>query len=145
MEVPERVLRRHACGIRVIVRQWATGWNKVSNWEDDVMNRISVLIRIVAVICFLNLGACASDNDPIDRENVDETQVIVLDCSNGWAKCTSAANQICGSRGFDEVDRFHDTYMSAAGTLEDQGDGRHVARDTFSQKDENQTMAIRCR
>ena len=106
---------------------------------------MSALIRTLALNCAVSLAACASDNGRINLEDTDEDQPIFLDCSDGWASGTSAANKICGSRGFDEIDRMQDTHLSATGALEDLGDGHHIIKDELRHEGENQAMIIRCR
>jgi len=89
------------------------------------------------------LVACASGAS--DAGIGDRTQPIALDCSQGWAKCVSAANKICGSRGFDEIDRMQDAHMSASGRLDEQRDGRHIYREDARIENRNQTMVIQCK
>ena len=90
-------------------------------------------------------AACVSDAEPSDPRFSDKTQPIVLDCANGWAKCVSTANKICGPSGFDEIDRAQDMNMTASGRLEDHSDGRHVYREDVRIERQNQAMVIRCR
>ena len=71
--------------------------------------------QMMLIIVSGMMAACASGSDPTDTGVADKTQPIVLDCSNGSAKCVSTANKICGSRGYDEVDRMQAAYMTASG------------------------------
>ena len=100
---------------------------------------------MMLIIAASMMAACASGVDPSDTGMADKTQPIFLDCSNGWAKCVSTANEICGSRGYDEVDRMQDAYMTASGRLDDHSDGRHVYREDVRLENQNQTMVIQCR
>lgn len=107
-----------------------------------LMKKVQSMTLIVALSV---TAACASDVAPSDTHVSDTKLPIVLDCSNGWAKCVSAANKICGSSGFDEIDRVQDTNMTAAGRLDDQSDGRHIYREDVRIEHRNQTMVVRCR
>ena len=100
---------------------------------------------MILLIVSMVFTACASGSDPNDAGIADRTQPIVLDCSNGWAKCVSTANKMCGPRGFDEVDRMQDMQMTASGRLDDYADGRHVYREDARIENQNQVMVIRCR
>ena len=75
--------------------------------------------------------ACASNAGKSDSGISDGTQPIFLECSDGRAKCVSAANKICGFRGFGEIDRTQDAHMTVSGRLDAQTDGRHVYRVTL--------------
>jgi hypothetical protein len=101
--------------------------------------------RMALMVALSVTAACASDGQPRDPRFSDKAQPIVLDCPNGWAKCVSTANKICGPSGFDEIDRAQDVNMTAAGRLDDHSDGRHVYREDVRIESQNQTMVIRCR
>jgi hypothetical protein len=101
------------------------------------------MLLLLVVVCFF--AACASASRHADADPYDTTQIIVLDCSDGWDRCNSEANKICGPRGFDEVDRMQDTRMVTRGGLEDQGEGRHVYRDDLRLESQNEIMSIRCK
>ena len=91
------------------------------------------------------MAACASGARSGDTVKADGTQVLALDCSDGWAKCMSTANDVCGPRGFDEVDRVQDAHVSSSGRLDRQSDGRHIYTEDLQIEDQNQTILIRCR
>lgn len=100
---------------------------------------------MILIIASSLTAACAANSGPNESGVADTAQPIVLDCSGGWARCVSTANKMCGSRGYDEIDRMQDAHMTAAGRLDDQTDGRHVYREDARIEHQNQTMVIRCR
>ena len=98
----------------------------------------------ITVVLFV-LAGCASKSTSSEFRKADQTQTMVLQCASGLAKCYSTANEICGSRGFDELDRPQVRNLTAAGRLEDQGDGRHVYREDLRIEADQQTLAFRCK
>ena len=101
--------------------------------------------RLISMVALSVTAACASDAGPTDTHISDAKQPIILDCPKGWAKCVSTANKICGSSGFDEIDRVQDTNTTALGRLDDHSEGRHIYREDVRIEHQNQTMVIRCR
>ena len=99
-----------------------------------------LLIGILALLI-----SCASNSNQGDSSQYDRTQPIVLKCSDGWAKCYSTANEICGSRGFDELDRAQDGHLTAAGRVDEQGSSRGVYREDLRFEGDQQTLVIQCK
>jgi len=101
--------------------------------------------KIIVILGSSILVACASGAGSNNSGDVDKTQAIVLDCPNGLANCVSAANRICGSRGFNEIDRFQDVNLTNAGRVEDQHDGRLIYREDVRFESQQETLVIRCK
>ena len=97
------------------------------------------------IVASIMLVGCAPITVLSDSSNSDRTQSMVLKCSDGLAKCYSTANEICGSRGFDELDRAQGGRLTAAGRLDEQGDDHHVYREDLRLEEDQQTLAIRCK
>ena len=101
--------------------------------------------HLLIMIAMTILAACAANTTSGQSSSPDKTQTMVLKCSHGLVKCYSSANDICGSRGFDELDRAHGGQLTATGRLEDQGDGRHVYQEDVRFEQDQQTIVIRCK
>jgi len=100
---------------------------------------------LLAVTAMIILAGCASGTSSDPSGSVDRTQPMVVGCSDGLAKCYSQANELCGARGFDELERTRDSQLTAAGRLERQSDDRHVYREDVRFEDGLQTIVIRCK
>ena len=90
------------------------------------------------------LAGCAKTAPSGDYHGVDKSQPVVMSCPDGIAKCYSMANELCGPRGFDEMERAPSSNVTAAGRLENQRDGRHVYREDLRLEDAYQTITVRC-
>ena len=101
--------------------------------------------QLLSIVAMTILIGCAPSTIPSDSSNFDRTQAMVLKCSDGLAKCYSTANEICGSRGFDELERTRDGHLTTAGRLDNQGDDRHVYREDPRFEEDLQTIVIRCK
>lgn len=93
----------------------------------------------------IGLGGCAANSSSSKISSTDKAQPIVLGCPNGIAKCYSTANELCGPRGFDEIERTPSSNVTTMGRLDDQSGGRHVYREDMRFEDEHQTIVIRCK
>lgn len=61
--------------------------------------------QIVVLFCAIILAGCASVNDTYAP---DGRKAYALNCSGharGWDKCMKAAGDLCGSAGYDILDR----------------------------------------
>ncbi len=99
---------------------------------------ILIVISSLTAACASGAGSSAPGVSP-------QNQPIVLDCPDGWVKCVSSANKLCGPRGFDEISRVRDAYMTSSARLDDQNDGRHIIREDVRIENQNETMVIQCR
>lgn len=102
-------------------------------------------IRQLFYLVCMTLPGCVSNQATGEAGSSDRTQTMVLDCPGGLAKCYSSAKSICGPRGFDELDRARDGFLTATGRLDQQRDGRHVYREDLRFEGDNQTLVIRCK
>ncbi|MEM7277349.1 MAG: hypothetical protein AAF385_04420 [Pseudomonadota bacterium] len=70
---------------------------------------------------------------------------VLLSCKDGWARCYSDADKICGSRGYTELDRHQNERITSAGRLDQSrhDDGELRADTRFDVQ--NQTLTIRCK
>lgn len=79
----------------------------------------------------------------------DGTPVHTIRCEANWDGCYLAADQICGNRGFEEVDRNVDSALSSAGRLErmhtiEGGIERHRYSENAQEESYNRVITIRC-
>lgn len=70
---------------------------------------------------------------------------VLLSCADGWAKCYSDADRICGARGYTELDRHQNERITSTGRLDKSryDDGELRADTRFDVQ--NQTLTIRCK
>ena len=102
--------------------------------------------QMVLIAVIFSLAGCASKTNSHTVGSADTTQPIVLSCQNGLARCYSTANELCGSRGFDEIDRTPASgNLTMAGRLDKQGGGRDVYREDVRFEADNQTIVVRCK
>ena len=99
----------------------------------------------ILIIALSMLAGCVSSASPSGSDVSDRTQSIDIKCSNGWGKCVTKANKMCGSRGFDELDRAQDRHVTASGRLDGQHSDRLIYREDVRIEDQNRTLVIRCK
>ncbi len=104
-----------------------------------------IIRQPILIIALSVLAGCVSGAGPSGSDVSDRTQSIVIECSNGWAKCVATANKMCGSRGYDELDRMQDMRVTASGRVDEQHSDRHIYREDVRIEDQNQTLVIRCK
>ena len=68
-----------------------------------------------------------------------------LHCDDGWNDCYVQANRVCGSRGFDEVDRMQGERLTASGrSVSPQTEPESWRNDNRAEV-ESRVLTIRCR
>ena len=77
------------------------------------MNR---LVPAVLVLLALIAGCVSADRHSV-ADLSDGSSVHTLHCRDGWTRCYQSARDICGSRGFEEVERVVDGKVTSAGRL----------------------------
>ena len=97
------------------------------------------------VIASVVLIGCASNTMSDAPRGAERTQTQVLNCANGITDCYASANKVCGSSGFDELDRALDQRLTAAGRLDEQGDTRFIYREDLRYEDSPTTLVFRCK
>jgi hypothetical protein len=112
-----------------------------ANWQRQLRQMKQLLLIVILFV----LPGCASDSAHSDFNDVDKTQTLVLKCAKGFAQCYSKANEVCGSRGFEELDRSQFGHLTAAGRLDNQGKDRHVYREDLRIETDQQTLTFRCK
>jgi hypothetical protein len=73
-------------------------------------------IAVVVGLMAATLGGCASVKQTY---SADGRKAYALNCSGlarGWDKCLAKAGQICGTRGYEIVDRNSETAAAISGT-----------------------------
>ncbi len=96
------------------------------------------------------LFGCAIADRHTETGLSDGSTVHTLHCRNGWAGCYQSAQDVCGSAGFDEVNRVLDGKVTSAGHLarmhsieggiEDHVYSEEPRNDVF-----DRTITIRCK
>ena len=71
--------------------------------------------RLPAAIVFALVVASCADTPPISLEPEAEAASHTLRCDKGWNDCYSQANRICGSRGYEEIDRAQSERLTSSG------------------------------
>lgn len=96
----------------------------------------------------LGLGACSTDKADRGSELADGSTVYTLRCPTDWSGCYTDAKNICGHRGFVEVDRFSAGSIGNSGRLDDtknaHSQGSGVYREDIRQDDYDRVLTIRC-
>ncbi len=77
------------------------------------MNR---LVPVVFVLLSVIAGCASADRHSV-ADLSDGSSVHTLHCRDGWTRCYRSAQDICGSRGFEEVERVVDGKVTSAGHL----------------------------
>jgi len=100
-------------------------------------------VRPALLIVVITLAACAG-TPPISLQPEAESSVVTLQCDDGWDGCYSQANKLCGSRGFDEVDRQQTERLTSSGRSMGPATERDVYREDNRAEIENRVLTIRC-
>ena len=74
-------------------------------------------MRTFVLLGVLALGGCATDAGHSTMALSDGTLVHTIRCENGWDGCYRTANRICGSGGFEEIDRSVASAIDSSGRL----------------------------
>ncbi len=95
-------------------------------------------------------GGCASADRHSTVGLSDGSTVHTLHCREGWAGCYQDAREICGSDGYEEIDRVVDSKVTSAGHLarlhsieggiEDHAYSENARHEVFER-----TVTIRCK
>lgn len=107
------------------------------------------MIRVRTSLIALLLTGC-SVSTPDGMPLSDGTTVYPLSCENGWQDCHTAAQKICGRRGYEEVDRVIDGTVSTAGRLDpmhrtDGGNESHIYSENPRTEVFGRFLTIRCK
>mgnify|MGYP001546115988 FL=1 len=106
-------------------------------------------MKTILVFCLLSLTACVKDAGHSASSMSDGSTVHTVRCEEGWDACYLTASQICGERGFEEVERSIDTSLSSAGRLErmhtvEGGIDQHRYSENPQAESYNRVITIRC-
>ncbi len=101
------------------------------------------------VMCLL-AGGCASADRHSTVGLSDGSTVHTLHCRAGWAGCYQDAKDICGSDGYEEIDRVVDGKVTSAGHLArlhsiEGGMEDHAYSENARQEVFDRTVTIRCK
>ncbi len=107
----------------------------------------NIVVRPIGIIVLaLAISACGpSESLTKMSEEARAGGPVLLSCEDGWARCYSDADRICGSRGYTEIDRHQNERLTSAGRLDQSrhDDGELRADTRFDVQ--NQTLTIRCK
>jgi hypothetical protein len=92
----------------------------------------------------LVLTSCA-DTLPISLDPEKSPSNHTLRCGDGWNDCYTQANRICGSRGFDEVDRVQSERLTSSGRSVSTEIEPETQRNDNRAEVEGRVLTIRCR
>jgi hypothetical protein len=93
----------------------------------------------IVISCALLLSACATVHESYAP---DGRKAYALNCSGlarGWDKCLTAAGEICGTAGYDILDRTSEDKAVAGAAINTGGGFAHAA------KTKERTMLIACK
>ena len=94
------------------------------------------MYKIILILCMSFLSACTASVTRTYTPNGDIG--YTLNCSGtirGWDKCLKTAGDICGSRGYDILDRSEESTIVAGASQ----------YDFFATKTNERTMLISCK
>lgn len=94
-----------------------------------------MLIRLISLFCTSLLVGCASSSKTFDAEG---KEAYVLNCSGtarNWGMCYEKAGEICGTKGYEIVQKSGDTGWIAGGSTSGFAGGSTISR----------SMVIRCK
>src|SRR6266436_3273938 len=80
------------------------------------MRETNMLIRLIFILCTSALVGCASSSKTFDA---DGKEAHVLNCSGtarNWGMCLEKAGEICGTKGYEIVQKSGDTGWIASGS-----------------------------
>lgn len=70
-------------------------------------------------------------------------------CPASWEKCYDSANDVCGRKGFEEIDRASAGSITSAGRMDDPANansqGSGVYREDVRQDDYDRVLTVRCK
>ena len=89
-------------------------------------------------------AGCTHTTGTASPEPAESGQLLTFDCGKDWSKCVRQAMKACGPRGYEEVDRFSDNDMTAAGRVVTSQDGNTIYREDSRIEERNRVLAVRC-
>lgn len=107
-------------------------------------------MRLATLLLCVLLGAsCAVGRSSEPYVLSDGSRAVTITCEDGWAQCYLTAERLCGSAGYEELDRASNASLSTAGRVEPRvftghGLGNEVYREDVRNNVESGTITIRC-
>ena len=102
------------------------------------------MFRILILLIAGAATGCTHTTGAGSTEPAQSGQLLTFDCGQDWSKCARQAMKACGPRGYEELDRFSDSDMTAAGRVVMSGEGDTIYREDARIEERNRVLAVRC-